>query len=136
MVNWEVVYMNIHVSSTKGTKICQIKDEIIEIIKQGSALPQGDEIWLSSGGEEYPCLSILIKGKYACVHYFENDEGDVWQSDGDFNEEEIFLAGDEEWTAPEYTIIPIETAINCMEEFCDTMKRPECIRWEALWEEG
>lgn len=136
LVNWEVIDMKMHVSSTKGTRICQIKDEIIEIIKQGSALPQGDEIWVSSGEKEYPCLSILIRGKYACVHYFENEEGDAWLSEGDFNEEVIFLAGDEEWTVPEYTIIPIETAINCIEEFCDTMKRPECIRWEALWEEG
>ena len=128
--------MNIHITSTKGDKICQSKAEIIEIINQGAVLPQGDEIWISSTEEEYPCLSILVKDKYACVHYFENEEGNVWQSDGDFNEEVTFLAGGEEWAAPEYTIIPIETAINCMEEFCDTLKRPECIRWEALWEES
>ena len=127
--------MNMHVISTKGDRICQSKTEIIEIIKQGAALPQGDEIWISSK-EDYPCLSVLIKGKYACLHYFENDEGDVWQSNGDFNEEVVFLAANDEWTAPEYTIIPVESAINCMEEFCDTIKRPESIRWEALWEEG
>lgn len=124
--------MNMYVSSTKGDRICQSKAEINGIIKKGAALPQGDEIWVSNSGEEYPCLSVLIKGRYACVHYFENDEGDVWQSDGDFDEEVLFLAGGEEWTAPGYTIIPVETAINCIEEFCDTMKRPECIRWEAL----
>ena len=128
------VAMNMNVSSTKGDRICQSKAEIIEIIKQGSASPQGDEIWVSSGEEEYPCLSILIKGQYACLHYFENDEGNAWLSDGDFNEEVVFLAGNDEWTAPEHTIISIEIAINCMKEFCDTMKRPECIRWEALWE--
>lgn len=128
--------MNIHVTSTSIDKICQNKAEIIKIIKQGAALPQGDEVWISNGGEDYPCLTILAKDKYTCIHYFENDEGSVWQSNGDFNEEVVFLAGGEEWTAPEYTIIPIETAMNCMEEFCDTLKRPECIRWEALWEEG
>ena len=127
--------MDMHVISTKGDRICQSITEIIEIIEHGTTLPQGDEIWIS-GKENYPCLSILIKGKYACLHYFENDEGDVWQSNGNFNEEVVFLAANEEWTAPEYTIIPIEIVINCMEEFCDTLKRPECIRWEALWEEG
>lgn len=127
--------MDMHVISIKGDRICQSIAEMSEIIKQGATLPQGDEIWIS-GKEDYPCLSILVKGKYACLHYFENDESDVWQSNGDFNEEVVFLAANEEWIAPEYTIIPIEIAINCMEEFCDAIKRPECIRWEALWEEG
>jgi hypothetical protein len=126
------------VSTTDGNIICRSKAEIAEIIKQGAALPQGDEIWVSSNEKPYPCLSILVNGKCACVHYFKNDEGEVWQSCGDFNKEVTFFAGegDKEWTAPEYVIVPLEKAISCMEEFCDTLERPNCIQWEALWEEG
>ena len=128
----------LNVSTGNGDIVCQSKAEIAEMIKQGAALPQGDEIWVSANENSYPCLSVLVKGKYACVHYFKNDEGDVWQSCGDFNKEVTFLAGegDGEWTAPGYVIVPLEKAISCMEEFCDTLECPNCIEWEALWEEG
>ena len=118
-----------NVSTGKGEIVCQSKTEIAEIIKQSATLLQGNEVWVS--------LSVLIKGQYACVHYFKNDEGDVWQSCGNFNKEVTFFAGegDREWVAPGYVIVPLEKAISCMEEFCDTFERPNCIEWEALWEE-
>lgn len=73
-----------------------------------------------------------MKGKYACVHYFE-DEGDVLQScGGDFDDEVVFLAGGEEWAAPEDAILSLEQAVKCMEEFLDTMECPECIEWDEL----
>ena len=124
------------VGTADGDTICQSKAEIAEIIKRGAALPEGDEIWISSNEERYPCLSILMKGRNACVHYFENDQGDAWQSCGDFNGEVTFLASSEEWTAPGNVIIPLEKAIHCMEEFWETLERPKGIKWEALWEEG
>ena len=126
-----------NVSTRKGEIVCQSKTEIAEIIKQSAALLQGNEVWVSSNEKPYPCLSVLIKGQYACVHYFKNDEGDVWQSCGNFNKEVTFFAGegDREWVAPGYVIVPLEKAISCMEEFCDTFERPNCIEWEALWEE-
>lgn len=124
------------VSTARGDMICEGKAEVIEMIKQGAALPEGDELWVSGQDMAYPCLSILVKGQYACVHYFKNDEGAVWQSCGDFHEGVVFLAGSEEWTAPEYVIIPFEKAVVCLEEFWDTLKRPQCIEWDRLWEEA
>ena len=123
-------------TTTKGDILCKSKAEMAEIIKQGAALPQGDEIWMNSSENMYPCLSVLVKGQYACVHYFENDEGRAWQSCGDFDREVTFLAGCEAWEAPDYVIISLEKAVDCMEEFWDTLERPKCIQWEALWEEG
>lgn len=111
--------------------ICNSKEKIAEIIKYGATLPKGDDIWIG-GEEEYPCLSILVKGAYACVHYFLNQNGDVWQSYSNFDKEVTFLAGEDEWTAPEDTIVPLEMAIKCMEEFFNSMKRPECIEWQEL----
>lgn len=119
------------ISTSKGDITCHDKNEIAEIIKRSSTLPRGDEIWIS-GDDEYPCLAIQVNGQYACVHYFENDEGDAWQSYGDFDKEVVFLAGGEEWTAPEDTIVSLEAALKCMEEYYDTLERPECIEWQEL----
>lgn len=127
---------NMSVSTTNSNTICHNKEEVVEIIKQGAVLPYGDEIWMSNNGETHPCLEILIKGQYACVHYFQDDQGHAWQSCGDCGIEVTFLVGDMAWTAPEYVIIPIEKAIICMGEFWDTLERPMGIEWEALWEEG
>lgn len=120
-------------STTNGDIICQSKEEIEKIIKQGADLPKGDEIWISGDDDKYPCLTIQVKGKYACVHYFE-DEDDAVQSVGDeeLEEEITFPAGGEEWTAPGYVIIPLKKAIKCMKEFFDTMDCPECIEWDDL----
>lgn len=126
---------NMLLSTANGDIICHGKAEIAELIRQGAALTQGDEIWISDSEQPYPCLSILMKGSHACVHYFQNDDGEVWQSCGDFDEEVTFLAGGEAWTAPEYVIIPLEQAIDGMEEFWDTLERPKCIKWDSLWEE-
>lgn len=120
------------VSTNKGDVTCTSKKEILEIMKQGAALEKGDEIWISGDDEEYPCLNILVKDKYACAHYFE-EEGDTVQSCGDdFDDDVVFLAGGDEWTAPDYTIISFKQAVRCMEEFFDTMECPECIEWDEL----
>ncbi len=65
-----------------------------------------------------------------------NQDGYIWQSYSDFDKEVTFLAGEEEWTAPEDTIVSFEAALKCMEEFFDSMERPKCIEWQELWEEA
>ena len=55
--------------SSNGEVVCHSKEEITNIIRRGSELPEGDEIWIG-GDNEYPYLTILVKGQYACVHYF------------------------------------------------------------------
>lgn len=124
--------MNIMVSTKNGDSICKSKAEIVEIIKRGASLPEGDEMWISEKGEQYPCLSILVKGEYACAHYFDEEDGNVWQSLGEFEEGVTFLLGDEEWEAPADVIISMERAIDCTKEFYDTQKRPKCICWGEL----
>ena len=32
----------------------------------------------------------------------------------------------------EDAVVSLEIAISCMEEFFDTMKRPQCIEWQRL----
>lgn len=118
-----------NVSSDKGNFIYNTKEEISEHIKRSSALPM-DDIWIS-GENEYPCLSILVNGAYACIHFFEKEDV-TWLSYGTYTETVIFLAGGEEWEAPADAVVSVESAILCMEEFFDSMKRPDCIRWQEL----
>lgn len=118
-----------NLGSKEGNFKYETKEEIAGHIMRSSALPL-DDIWIS-GEDEYPCLAILINGDYACVHYFE-EEGITWQSHGNFSEEVIFWAGGEEWKAPADTIVSIESAISCMEDFFDSMKKPKCIEWRKI----
>ena len=115
--------------SVEGDFQYETKEEIAGHIRRSTALPF-DDIWLS-GDSEYPCLAVLVNGDMACVHYFEED-GIMWQSCGDFSKGTVFLAGGEEWYAPADTVVSIESAICCAEEFFDSMKRPDCIEWQRL----
>lgn len=71
--------------------ICNSKEEIANIIRRGSEFPEGDEIWIGAADDEYPFLTLLVKGPYACVHYYLNQDGCVWQSYSDFDQEITFL---------------------------------------------
>ena len=115
----------------RNTNIFEDIKDIELLVRNAASLPM-DDIWVHyESVSEYPCLSILINGVLACVHYFESSEL-MWQSKGDYDTEIIFSAGGEEWCAPTDTIISIESAIKCLYEFCSNMKRPECIQWQEL----
>ena len=118
-----------NLGSMEGDFQYATKEEIAGHIRRSAALPF-DDIWLG-GGSEYPCLAILVNGDKACVHYFEAD-GVMWQSYGDCPEGTVFLAGGEEWKAPADTVVSIERAICCAEEFFESENRPECIAWQKL----
>lgn len=121
------------VSTNQIETECNHIEEIEQIIRRSADLHLPlDDIWIS-GEEKYPCLSILVNGEYACVHYFANENGEVWQSFGNLQREIIFKAGGEEWEAPADTILSLEMAIECMKEFCSKrFRRPECIEWQEL----
>ena len=114
----------INISTVHGDKVCRSKSEVEKIILNSL----NDDIWLNIGSE-YPCLAILVNGKYACVHYFENNNGVSFQSVGDINKEITFIAGGTEWTAPPEAVVTLGDAVMCAEFFIDTLSRPECIEW-------
>lgn len=90
-----------------------------------------DDIWLY-GDDEYPSLAILINGKYACVHYFKNDQGDMWQSVGNAPHEVTFMSNGESSPMPANAVIALEDAIECAKQFFKEQKRPDCIEWREL----
>ena len=90
-----------------------------------------DDIWLN-GDAEYPCLAILVNGRHACVHYFLNDQGDMWQSVGDGGNDICFLVNGEHTEMPADSVISLEDAIACAKHFFDSPGRPDCIEWREL----
>lgn len=119
-----------NVANNDGNFECHTKNELETIIRNSVSNPY-DDIWIYDK-EEYPCLAILINGNYACVHYFLNDEGDMWQTIGKSDKNVIFMSGGEKSEMPANTVISLEEAIECMKQFYDTLARPNCVEWRAL----
>ena len=122
--------MSMYLYTNEGIFKYETPKEISEHICRSSTLPM-DEIFISTE-TKYPYLSILVNGDHACIHYFESEDGAMFQSLGNGKEGIVFLAAGEEWKAPADTIVTLETAIKCMKEFFETMKRPKCIKWQEL----
>ncbi|MDE6426517.1 MAG: hypothetical protein K2K89_10350 [Ruminococcus sp.] len=117
----------ITVSTMHGDTVCRSKSEVKKIIMNSS----NDDIWISIG-KDYPCLAILINGKYACIHYFEDKNGTAFQSIGDVNKEITFVAGGTEWTAPPEAVVTLDDAVICAESFINNLSRTEWIEWTEL----
>lgn len=121
-----------YVSCNVGNYEYQTKQELEDIIRKRASNPY-DDMWFSETEGGYPCLAILVNGSYACVHYFLNDCGDMWQSVGDCEEDILFQSnGEEPDPMPGDCVISLEQAIMCMKEFFDTHQMPKCIEWQEL----
>lgn len=118
-----------HVAYKDGDIVFALWDELKTFIIERSHIL--DDIGIS-GDNDYPCISILLNNQYACVHYFLNDEGDMWQSIGYGNIDIGFLTNGESTVMPADAVISIDKAIQCVEQFYDTMQRPDCIEWREL----
>lgn len=60
------------VAVNSGDIECRCFAELEKIIRS-NAKDGIDDIWIA-GDEDYPCLAILRKENYCCIHYFENDD--------------------------------------------------------------
>lgn len=119
-----------NIANCDGDFTCQAWEEIENLIIESSQHPFAD-IWLS-GKTEYPCLAILVNGEYACVHYFLNDQGEMWQAVGDGEKDVVFLSGGERSEMPADAVVSLERALECTKQFYETEERPDCIEWREL----
>lgn len=121
-----------NIACCNGDFECKSWKEIEDFIRKSSCNPY-DDIWISEEASGYPCLAILVNGKYACVHYFLEDEEDMWQSVGDGEEDVDFISnGNEKTRMPAESVISLEKALQCARQFYDTQKQPDCIEWREL----
>lgn len=119
------------IANCNGDFECSSWEELEKLIRK-SAGKTLDDIWLSGDEEEYPCLAILINGKDACVHYFYDEEGDMWQSVGYGNRDVEFVTNGEKSNMPADAVISLEQALACARQFYDTLDRPDCVEWREL----
>jgi hypothetical protein len=117
------------ISYDKGDITINDTDEVISLILD-LAEKGMNEIWISEDNTSYPALTVLVNGGYACLNYFGNDDGDMYMSHGTKNVEVTFNPGGTEWTAPADAVIPLDTAIRCIRQFCKNYKLPDSIDWQ------
>lgn len=110
--------------STENAAFSTSDPDLIE-----STVRSSREIWIS-GESKYPCLTILTSGEKACVNYFDRQESDMWLSQSESTQSEVFIAGGEQWQSPADAVISIDEALQCVREFCGTLTRPACIKWQ------
>ncbi len=91
------------------------------------------------GNEEYPFMTILVKGEWACVHFFENEDdcGHYAYSDKKVLDEDgytTFYMGSatSETEISNQLVIPFSTAINVAKEFFTTSEMSKCVEWFEL----
>lgn len=106
------------------------RDEIKALLHQSATKPF-DDIWVY-GKEEYPCLAVLINGNRACIHYFLEADGKMWQSIGYGNCDVVFKSNGEEIEMPANAVVSLDKAMECVMHFADSEDRPECIEWREL----
>ena len=70
-----------YISSNNGNYECYTIDEMKGYILQ-CVENVFDEIWISKDKNDYPILVILINDNHACLHFFIDDKGTVFQSVG------------------------------------------------------
>lgn len=117
------------ISYEKGDITLYDIDEVISLILRLSEKGMA-EIWISEDSTDYPALAELVNGRYACLNYFGNDDGDMYMSRCDENIEVTFNPGGIEWTAPADAVVSIENALACIRQFCENYKLPDCIEWQ------
>lgn len=122
------------VSSNLGTIQCitfsEYKEHITKCIKHNP----GNEIWCShhKGPEDYPCLSILVKGEDAVINYFSDNNTEMFTSLGDILNNNIVKFENGQYEVAAYQVISLPSALECSLQFFHSQERPLCIKWEEL----
>uniref|UniRef100_UPI004056042B Imm1 family immunity protein n=1 Tax=Agathobacter sp. TaxID=2021311 RepID=UPI004056042B len=119
-----------NIANENGDFICNSWDELENLIRKSTDNPY-DDIWIY-GDMEYPCLGIWIHGDDTCVHYFLNDQGDMWQSVGYGDKDIAFMSNGETSYMPANCVISLDKALACAKQFYETLKRPDCTEWREL----
>ncbi|MGM0125667.1 hypothetical protein IGI37_003066 [Enterococcus sp. AZ194] len=122
------------VSSNFDTAECTTFSEYQTQITKCLERPSGNEIWCncSDGIENYPCLSILVKGETAVVNYFSEGNTEMYVSLGDPSKSGIVDFEDGQYAIAAYQIISSTKALECALQFYYNQEKPYCIEWDEL----
>lgn len=121
----------IFVSTTHGTFEFQSVDDAIKFVQ--TAAKKKDTLWVHTGDELYPCLTVCTNEQYAAINFFQDDMGDTWLSYNENNQKEVaFLAEGVKWYPTASAVISLNNALLCIREFLTTCERPSCIQWQEI----
>ncbi len=120
-----------------GQKECDSLEELRTVLSERTE--KGVNEFIISIHEQFPYMIMAVKGKYACLSYFreENDPGyssvntnPILDADGI----SIFYTNtdNEEIEVANYSVVKFEDAVSAVEEFFETLQLPKCIEWEEL----
>lgn len=92
------------------------------------------EIWLGEGTDSYPCIAVLCCEEGASLNYFESEGGTAYVSVGDRKKHGTITVNidGEVYQLDRGQIVPQEKILDIAAEFMNTMKLPQCIKWEKL----
>lgn len=88
-----------------------------------------NDIWIY-GEREYPCISLMIKGNEANVHYFKSADDFATCLNEENSTGDTVCFGDIELDGK--YVIDRKRAQECIREFANTGERPECVKWFEL----
>jgi hypothetical protein len=95
--------------------------------------------WLSHDNERYPCVSLLVNGDLACLHYFPTEPHPGFLSQGslqELNPDEwtiFFLDNpDQEQEMPNSSVIHFSKAVEVARDFFSSKELPISIEWLEL----
>lgn len=122
------------ITSGIGNFECNTMDEYRKALIKCFNTESDYEIWCSEEIGTYPCIAILGNRNQAVINYFEEEDGNMYASLGDINQEGIteFRTKNEIYEVADYQLIPVEIAIKCTYEFFENLELPKCIKWEDL----
>ncbi len=129
-VSGNFLEVSMNIANCDGDFECRTWTELENFIRESSS-NSPDDIWISADAQ-YPCLAILLNGNAACVHYFLDDQGDMWQSVGYGEEDITFVINGEKTDMPADCIISLDQAIECAKQFYYSQDKPSCLKWREL----
>lgn len=124
------------VYSFNGKEECKNKNELLNALKQRSK-GNSNEFELRTE-KEYPFLTILVKDKWACVHFFEDEEdcGHYAYSDNnELNEDYIVFNMGSENSETEISrdlVISVEQAYTIAADFYEKQEMSNIVNWFEL----
>lgn len=133
--------LSMAVDSHRGTEIAESAAALVTLISPFDS-KGGGEYWISRIGSEFPCLAMRFTGIHADVHWFGDDQGNMYRSlrpdsasqlDGECTRF-IFEHSDPSTgeDSPNQFVIPRETAFGIARSFFESTTLPSGFSWYEL----
>ncbi|MCL2136867.1 MAG: hypothetical protein FWH40_05020 [Coriobacteriia bacterium] len=126
------------VSHFGGTEECSSADDLKALLGMRFE-NDSNEFWLNHENASYPCMSMMVVGGYACLHYFPDDTSTGFVSSGIENGLDpdgitVFYTNtsSEEIEVFNDLVVDAQAGVEALIGFFDTPTMPDSIEWLEL----